>query len=146
MKTDKFKDKWTKMHHGVVKQDGDALSLTTTDEDEEETVPFEINTKNSFVEFGYTGGYLSVAQLKLITEYLETPIPQREEEKKYYVKAPDSCPYCHNAPRQKNLILTPTEDSFIRIVYMEGNKLVLEDRNMIKKVKIKYCPMCGRKL
>lgn len=56
------------------------------------------------------------------------------------------CPYCHNAPRQKNLILTPTEDIFIRIVYMEGNKLVLEDRNMIKKVKIKYCSMCGRKL
>lgn len=139
------------MYHGVVKQDGDTLSLTTTDEDEEETVPFEINTKNSFVEFGYTGGYLSVAQLKLITEYLKTPISQREEEKKYYVKVPDSCPHCHKG--EEEYCTNGDEDTrfkpILSDIYVEADEKVLvnsdyEFGNITAK--INYCPMCGRKL
>lgn len=55
------------------------------------------------------------------------------------------CPYCHNDPKQADLLKKYTDDNMY-IVYLKSNTLNLEAAGLRTSEKVSYCPMCGRPL
>lgn len=55
------------------------------------------------------------------------------------------CPYCHNDPKQADLLKKYTDDNMY-IVYLKSNTLNLEAAGLRVSEKVKFCPVCGRKL
>lgn len=55
------------------------------------------------------------------------------------------CPYCHNDPKQADLLKKYTDDNMY-IVYLKSSTLNLEAAGLRTSKKVNYCPICGRRL
>ena len=95
--------------------------------DESETIA----SKSSFLDDWNTQRKIGIDGVK---DILQAPTQEQLD-----------CPYCHNDPKQADLLKKYTDDNMY-IVYLKSNTLNLEAAGLRVSEKVKFCPVCGRKL